>query len=200
MINDFHGEYYFLSNFSKSPVYWDGELYPTVEHAFQAAKMDSADFRKQIREAKGPNDAKRIGRRGPMRADWEEIKVDVMRQCLMRKFLLNPSLRQQLQSTGNEKLVEGNTWHDNCWGDCSCPKCASKTGSNHLGKLLMEIRDNDKKGLYYFAAATYGIDGSQRIEMTSRSVAEILRYLSHAKNEDGSMCHMDDKHVLILKD
>ena len=151
MINDFHGKYFFLSNFSESAVVLDGVLYPTVEHAFQAAKMVNESDRLAISNAKTPGEAKRIGRRGLMRTDWEEIKVDVMRQCLMRKFLLNPLLRQKLQDTGDEELIEGNTWHDNYWGDCSCSKCANKSGLNHLGRLLMEIRDNDRAGKYSFS-------------------------------------------------
>ena len=42
-------------------------------------------------------------------------------------------------------LIEGNTWHDNYWGDCSCNRCKSKSGENMLGILLMELRDKLNK-------------------------------------------------------
>ena len=38
-INSFSGAYAFLSNFEPAPIYYDGLSYPTVEHAFQAAKI-----------------------------------------------------------------------------------------------------------------------------------------------------------------
>jgi predicted NAD-dependent protein-ADP-ribosyltransferase YbiA (DUF1768 family) len=48
-------------------------------------------------------------------------------------------LAEKLLATGEEILVEGNTWHDNFWGRCSCRNCRGK-GVNHLGQLLMERR------------------------------------------------------------
>ena len=38
MINKFDGKYAFLSNFAESKISFEGLTYPTVEHAFQAAK------------------------------------------------------------------------------------------------------------------------------------------------------------------
>jgi predicted NAD-dependent protein-ADP-ribosyltransferase YbiA (DUF1768 family) len=49
-----------------------------------------------------------------------------------------------LLDTGDEELVEGTTWHDNIWGNCSCPKCKNIPGQNRLGKLLMQIREEIK--------------------------------------------------------
>ena len=40
-----------------------------------------------------------------------------------------------LLATGEEYLVEGNTWGDKYWGVCG------GIGLNHLGKLLMQVRD-----------------------------------------------------------
>ena len=51
-ISSFRGEYYFLSNYySKltNKILLDGELYPTVEHSYQAAKTDNPDERRKIR-------------------------------------------------------------------------------------------------------------------------------------------------------
>ena len=43
-------------------------------------------------------------------------------------------------TTGDAELIEGNTWHDNYWGVCSCSKCNGR-GKNRLGKLLMKVRE-----------------------------------------------------------
>ena len=139
MINCFDGKYAFLSNFYESPCDFEGILYTTVEHAFQAAKTLDRNERLKIAVAETPGKAKRMGRSVTLRPDWEEIKIDVMRQCLHSKFK-DPDLVFALLDTGDEELVEGNTWHDNCWGNCTCEQCVNKPGENKLGKLLMEIR------------------------------------------------------------
>lgn len=69
-----------------------------------------------------------------------------MRQLLMQKFA-DVNLRVKLLATEDEELVEGNYWHDNFWGNCSCPKCKDIQGKNVLGTLLMEERERIKKAL-----------------------------------------------------
>ena len=140
MIKEFDGEFAFLSNFSHSLILYEGIVYPTVEHFFQAMKTLIHAEREAIAAAATPGIAKRMGRQITLRPDWERIKADVMRIGLRLKFA-DYELAKKLLATGDEYLVEGNTWHDNCWGDCSCPKCASTTGRNLLGQLLMEIRE-----------------------------------------------------------
>lgn len=139
MINCFDDKYAFLSNFFDSPI-TDGELwYPTVEHYFQAMKTTDFELRKEIADAPTPGKAKRLGRRVELRADWEEIKDDVMYEALQKKFS-NPLLKKMLLATGDELLEEGNTWHDNYWGVCYCYKCQDIFARNHLGKALMKLR------------------------------------------------------------
>jgi len=62
-ITSFNGKYEFLSNFYYSPVTYEGITYPTVEHAFQAAKTFDVTERRRISEMKTPGMAKRAGRR-----------------------------------------------------------------------------------------------------------------------------------------
>lgn len=140
MISVFDGKYMFLSNFYNASCTFEGKIYPTVEHAFQAAKTLIPEEREEIRKAETPGKAKRMGRAVTLRPDWEEVKTDVMRECLRSKFAFSP-LGVDLLLTGNEELIEGNTWHDNCWGNCTCEQCVNKPGENRLGKLLMEIRE-----------------------------------------------------------
>lgn len=139
MIAVFDNEYAFLSNFYNSPFKFGGITYPTVEHFFQAMKSFDPKEREVIAAAATPGQAKRLGRKVTLRADWEDIKVDVMRIALRCKFQI-PELREKLLATGNEELIEGNWWHDNTWGNCLCAECLNKPGRNMLGMLLMEIR------------------------------------------------------------
>ena len=120
-----------------SPVIFDGEVYPSVEHAYQAAKTLDVIARGLFRHTfSTPGEAKRAGRRLELRADWEEIKVSVMESLLRQKFCdARTGLGRQLVDTGDHELVEGNTWGDRFWG-------VDGTGRNVLGKLLMQIRDD----------------------------------------------------------
>lgn len=142
MINTFDGSFSFLSNFYESPIYCPAANYmaPTVEHYFQAMKANNKPDMLVVLRAPTPGKAKRLGRQIKLREDWEAIKIDVMRQALKLKFA-NPVLKQKLKETGSNHLEEGNTWHDNFWGNCHCDRCKDIKGANHLGRLLMQLRD-----------------------------------------------------------
>ena len=144
-IDCFDGKYAFLSNFDPSPIapFNDGIVYPTVEHAFQAYKTTDINKRKEIAVQPTPGKAKHLGRHVEIRDDWQEIRIDVMYTALKEKFK-DLELQTKLLSTGNAELIEGNTWSDNFWGDCHCPKCRDIKGENNLGKLLMKIREDYK--------------------------------------------------------
>ena len=134
---EFRNEYWFCSNFYPAVVYG----YPTIEHAYQAAKTTNAAERAKIRSVKTPGEAKRLGRRVQLRPDWTGIKDLVMETLLRRKFKNYPLLYEALLATGDTKLVETNHWHDNYWGMCECPHCQEVEGENRLGKLLMKLRE-----------------------------------------------------------
>lgn len=144
MICFFDKRYSFLSNFYPAPITNDGIVYPTNEHFFQAMKTTNTEERKKIAAAETPREAKEMGRSVALRSDWEEIKTDVMMTGLRKKFAY-PELKDQLLATGDEWLEEGNTWHDNAWGNCWCDKCIRIPGRNMLGMLLMYLRDELKE-------------------------------------------------------
>ena len=140
MINEFRGQYRFLSNFYPCLIEFEGNVYISVEHAFQAAKTLDEDWRESIFWARTPSDAKRIGRKVPLREDWEEIKLSVMENLLRQKFNIF-DFKSALLATGDEELIEGNWWGDTFWGVCN------GQGENHLGKLLMKIRSEIRANL-----------------------------------------------------
>lgn len=137
-ITSFSGEYRFLSNFYPSDVEFEGKTYPTVEHAYQAAKSNDQAVRQWILESSTAGFAKQYGRSISARDDWQDVKLSIMKRLLEKKFY-NLGLREKLLATGVNTLVEGNYWHDNTWGSCTCDKCGNK-GENQLGKLLMDVR------------------------------------------------------------
>ena len=94
-INSFDGEFAFLSNFYDSEITDGVRKYPTVEHYFQAMKALDNKKRDAIAHASTPGQAKRLGRKTELRKDWESIKIEVMRNALIKKFAI-PELRAKL--------------------------------------------------------------------------------------------------------
>lgn len=139
-IRGFFKEHRFLSNFYDGPVTYDGEVYPTVEHAFQAAKFDDLVYRETIRNAETPGQSKRLGRTRdyPLRDGWDSgLAVRVMGELVLDKFVSNPELGKKLLATGDAILVETNDWGDDIWGDSTT---TDKPGRNQLGNILMSVR------------------------------------------------------------
>lgn len=142
VIDQFRGEWAFLSNFHRAPLTWEGITYLTSEHAFHAGKTLDRDERWRISQASTPKEAKAFGRQVKLRPLWDmSVRYQVMGEVLRAKFTCHPGRIDDLLSTGDAVLIEGNTWHDQHWGDCRCalPRCA-KPGTNHLGRMLMQLR------------------------------------------------------------
>jgi ribA/ribD-fused uncharacterized protein len=161
VIRSFSGDYGFLSNFHRSPIQfhlrfegwdrWERRIptltYPTAEHLYQAWKTDDRHWHEHIAGAATAREAKQLGQQSPLRKRWEREKFEVMHAVVNAKFRQNPTLAQQLVDTGNALLVEGNTWHDQTWGDCVCAEHAGTPGRNALGIILMRVRLDWQAGL-----------------------------------------------------
>ena len=126
-----------FSNFSKHGFTLNGQHWPTVEHYFQAQKFPGTPSEEAIRLAPDPMTAKNLGqsRDFPIRADWEAVKDNVMREAVRAKFEQHPDIRAVLLGTGSETLIEA-ARNDNYWGYGPDGK-----GQNKLGLTLMEVRD-----------------------------------------------------------
>lgn len=140
MINEFRGKYYFLSNFYNAKVEWEGITYLNNESAFQSAKVLDKEVRLKFANL-DPSSGKRKGRHVQLRYDWEKVKFNIMYEIVKAKFSQNQDLKEKLLLTGDEHLEEGNTWHDNLYGNCSCKRCENIKGQNKLGKILEKVRE-----------------------------------------------------------
>jgi hypothetical protein len=144
MINSFNGEYRFLSNYYSCKVRYGSIIFSSVENAFQAAKSLDTRDREHIKTL-SPGGAKRYGRNVKLRYHWDNVKIGIMLSLIKRKFS-DKKLAKKLIDTGDQELIEGNTWHDNYWGVCYCDRCSTirktkKFGKNVLGKILMDVRE-----------------------------------------------------------
>lgn len=132
IIQNFKTSHQFLSNFYPVEVEFEGIMWPSSEHAYQAAKTIIPEEKQKI-FGMTVSQAKREGSSLTLRSDWDKIKF--MTLILESKFT-NPVMRDLLLETGTAKLVEGNWWHDEFWGvDIHTGK-----GLNWLGVILMRIR------------------------------------------------------------
>jgi hypothetical protein len=133
-ITSFSGDYAFLSNFYPAPTPYEGIVFSSSEHAFQAAKTLDMVERRRLADLSTPGKVKRAGRRVVLRSDWEQVKIAIMTAIVRAKFQHNHELAQKLAATANAELVEGNRHRDRFWGVCG------GEGQNWLGRILMEVR------------------------------------------------------------
>ena len=132
MIDKFENEYAFLSNFYEKDITLYGITYRNAEAAFQAQKTFDLDIKSNF-QTLNASLAKYLGKRIKLRSDWEDVKNEVMEYVIRAKFS-DPELRDMLINTGDQEIIEGNTWNDTYWGMCR------GKGHNQLGKTLMKIR------------------------------------------------------------
>ena len=136
------GDNGYLSNLHVCPVIFEGNRFPTAEHAYQFGKFKDKKTAEWAMRAPKPH-LLCIVAHGLLPYDvvegWTEQKVSRMRKILRAKFTQNTLLMDKLLSTGDAQLVE-NSKTDSFWG---CGK--NGKGQNTLGMLLMELRDNGRK-------------------------------------------------------
>ena len=138
VINRFKGEYVFLSNRFPCRILWEGLEYRSAEAAFQASKCEDEKERK-VYAGCSTDKAVLKGKEQNPYPEWEETKVGIMQSILLAKFEQNPTLKQKLADTGNRVLLNGNNKQEMFWGI----DLYSWIGENHLGRLLMNIRDKE---------------------------------------------------------
>lgn len=132
--NNFRGALGFLSNMRATKLTHEGIIYPSVEHAYQAAKSSDVEERQEIARMRTPVQAKIYGNSmapGPL---WHDDKMDVMLLLLRKKFFYDGALGDKLLGTGSMHLEECNEYGDRFWGT------HKGQGENHLGQLLMRVR------------------------------------------------------------
>lgn len=132
-ITSFQGEHRWLSNFWHVAIQYEGDTFPSVEHAYQAAKtldpLERAAFRLPITAGK----AKGLSKKLVLRPEWPHIRLQIMEDLVRQKFQ-DKELREKLLATGNRQLIEGNEWNDSFWG------VSRGKGMNYLGRIIMKVR------------------------------------------------------------
>ncbi len=131
----FFGEWRFLSNFWPCKFTWQGKVWDSTEHAYQAYKSEDIHVQERIRLLPTPGATKRAGKTVKLRPDWPTYKLELMTKIVYQKFKQNKDLAAKLLATEDAYLEETNTWGDVYWGVCN------GVGENNLGLVLMEVRN-----------------------------------------------------------
>jgi ribA/ribD-fused uncharacterized protein len=140
IINGFSGEHRFLSNFWPSPITYKGHKWPCVENAYQWAKGGCLEGLVEDYQTLAPGKAKRFGKKLAVCENWDTKKVWVMLALSFAKYQQNPDLAEKLLATGNDDIVEFNSWGDVYWGQVL--RNGKQVGENRLGRILMTVRSN----------------------------------------------------------
>lgn len=131
-------EFYVFDNFTAFQVEYDGYLYPTSEHAYQAAmfKGVAEKIMEEIKKAKSSHDAQKIAQKNREKRiqNWDDIKTNIMKEILKCKIEQHPYVLKKLLESGNREIIE-DSWRDAEWGWGE-----NKDGKNLLGKIWMELR------------------------------------------------------------
>jgi ribA/ribD-fused uncharacterized protein len=134
-------DFYVLSNFSAFKLHWKGLPFDTSEAAYHWEKFSGDSgaaqlMRRFILTASSAHEAFKVAEHNKphRRADWDDVKVGIMRDILRAKAQQHEYVRRKLLATGDRELVE-DSWRDDFWG-----WGANRDGQNMLGKLWMEVR------------------------------------------------------------
>lgn len=129
-----------FSNLFRREMEFEGDLYPTAEHAYQAGKPRKPEVKEWLMAAPTPA-LLAMAAHGLYYWDispgWSTLKFDRMKRILRAKFGQHEDLRVLLLDTGASRLVESATVDspvNRLWGE------VNGVGQNKLGELLMEVR------------------------------------------------------------
>jgi len=142
MIKDFQGNYRWLSNFAPVTISIENRNYPSVEHAYMSFKSDESTWKDFCaNENNSAGKVKMTSRKIKLIEDWNDsFRLKLMEDLIRVKFNQEP-YKSNLLATGNQNIQEGNYWNDKFFGIC----LKTGMGENHLGRLIMKIRDELNK-------------------------------------------------------
>ena len=132
-------EFYVFDNFSSFQVEYEGFIFPTAEHAYQAMKFikTNPEIFNKIKTAKSAHDAQKltIENKDKVDLEWDKNKIAIMKSILKNKVNQHAYVLKKLLQSGEREIIE-DSWRDSEWGWGK-----NKDGQNNLGKIWMELRD-----------------------------------------------------------
>ena len=146
----FYGRDAFLSNFYPSNFTMDAKKFYTVEQYYQykkacaAGDQDTADL---IMKTMDPSEHHRMARKFGTDVWNNQTAVEIMEEGVAAKFTQNPELKALLLDTGTKQITECNKY-ETFWAnglslhDQNSSNRNMWRGKNHLGNILVKVRDD----------------------------------------------------------
>lgn len=145
VIVNFTGDHAFMSNsLVLSPnrrVAYEGILYPSVDHAYQAAKTLDTHQREFIASVSAPNVARILANHLVRRPDWLDVRLGIMRELIYVKFAANANeFMPKLLATGHQFIAYNDPKKDPFWGAVYNESTGEWSGHNYIGKAIIALR------------------------------------------------------------
>lgn len=140
-INFVENAFTYLSPFSAHRIEIWGESFPTLEHAYHAARLKAGPERDAIIKAPSPKDAWHIAqlyKNDPNVAVPDFDKDAVMEELMRAKMAQHSDIVAILRESGDRELLKVYDT-DYYWGTG-----ADGSGENRMGKLWMKLRSELK--------------------------------------------------------
>lgn len=137
-INFIENKFHYLSPFSAHRIEIWGEVFSTVEHAYQASRIKPGPERDSIKNTPSPKDAWRLGQKYKDNLDLKVLDFDkekVMEELFRAKIKQHPDIVDILKESGDQTLLKVYAT-DYYWGTGE-----DGTGENKMGKLWMKLRE-----------------------------------------------------------
>ena len=143
-------EWGILGNFYPSSLVINGVEFVNSEQLFQMMKFSDSDTLLSIYNSRGMKikyAAKSGENKGLRRPDWGKIIIDCMKFCLQSKYEQCSDFRKALEATAGFYIVEDQSGRKtvrtvDTWGAVRVDD--KFIGSNLLGRLLIELRNNGR--------------------------------------------------------
>ena len=139
VVGCYEREFYVFSNFSSFQVEWRGKLWPTSEHAYQAAHFFDTDpaLSEEIHGMHSAHQAFICAKSNTLKVvkNWQDIKIEIMEDICRHKVQQHDYVREKLLATLDVLIVEDSPV-DSFWG-----WGPDRKGRNELGKVWMRLRD-----------------------------------------------------------
>lgn len=148
----------YLSNFYPAKVVYKGVAFPSIEHAFQAAKyllsnkpeaFKSIAHLKTAREAKSAGSKSGMKKRGAMLdvVRWNELSTDIMRQ-LVESRVKHDAVYRKILKAARKKKIKLYHFESACgkrggkpfWGGYFKAGSREWFGTNMLGEIMMSVK------------------------------------------------------------
>ena len=139
----------YFSPYTAHQIEIEGQVYPTVVHAYQCQRYTDLKIIEEIRGARSPVKAWEISSKYkhlqiPEFKD-ENHKLKVMKMLMQFKTTQHEEIKKALLDSGDLQIVKHITTYppgDGFWDDGEDGK-----GLNHIGRMWMEIREELKNNL-----------------------------------------------------